>query len=192
MKMRTLILALHDYWHCGSGRGEGSHADALVERDAHGLPYVPGRTLKGLLREATELLEEAGAAPANAAVRYFGTAPASGLSRHESEAGLLAFSSAALPEGLVSWLSGPVGAVHKGALFRIHYSTAIAASGVAKDKSLRGIEAAVPMDLECVVAGPDDDGWVELLDAAFPLVRAIGGHRRRGFGRCTLAWKVES
>ena len=39
-------------WHCGSGLAAGADVDALVIKDNNGLPYVPGRTLKGLLRDA--------------------------------------------------------------------------------------------------------------------------------------------
>ena len=39
-------------WHCGSGLAAGADVDALVIKDQEGLPYIPGRTLKGLLREA--------------------------------------------------------------------------------------------------------------------------------------------
>ena len=43
-------------WHCGSGLAAGADVDALVIKDKDGLPYVPGRTIKGLLRDAaTEL-----------------------------------------------------------------------------------------------------------------------------------------
>ena len=39
-------------WHCGSGLAAGADVDALVIKDNNGLPYVPGRTMKGLLRDA--------------------------------------------------------------------------------------------------------------------------------------------
>jgi len=32
----------------GSGFGEGAHLDALPVKSASGLPYIPGRTVKGL------------------------------------------------------------------------------------------------------------------------------------------------
>lgn len=39
-------------WHVGAGHGIPGGADAVVRRDEGGLPYVPGTTLTGLLRDA--------------------------------------------------------------------------------------------------------------------------------------------
>ena len=41
-------------WHIGSGYGRHGDVDALVTRDADGLPYVPAKTLTGILRDACE------------------------------------------------------------------------------------------------------------------------------------------
>ena len=43
-------------WHCGSGLAAGADVDERVIRDKDGLPYVPGRTVKGLLRDAADTL----------------------------------------------------------------------------------------------------------------------------------------
>ena len=53
----NIDLALHfeSKWHCGSGEG-GLMADRLVRRDARGWPYIPGSTLKGVIRESCEKL----------------------------------------------------------------------------------------------------------------------------------------
>lgn len=74
--MRTVLkITLHGYWHAGSGRGEGPGADASVVRDGAGLPYLPGRTLKGLLREAVRRAMRLGRVPGGAPElrRWFGT-----------------------------------------------------------------------------------------------------------------------
>jgi CRISPR-associated protein Csx10 len=39
-------------WHVGSGGGTPGYVDAHVRRDADGLPYLPGTTLTGVLRDA--------------------------------------------------------------------------------------------------------------------------------------------
>ena len=56
--MRTIKYEIEFFsnWHCGSGLAAGADVDALVIKDNNGLPYVPGRTLKGLLREAATIL----------------------------------------------------------------------------------------------------------------------------------------
>lgn len=187
---RSLRVSIHDYWHCGSGRGVGSHVDARVDLDPNELPYVPGRSLKGLLRDALLLLEaQDGAAPAWAD-RLFGSAPAGEqATRHDSTPGLLAVSDARLPPALAAWLASETGRPHRRSLFRRLASTAIDPdTGAARDRSLRGIEVVVPLELECELHGPAELAWPAALERAFPLVRAVGAHRHRGFGRCTLTW----
>ncbi|MDE6805090.1 MAG: hypothetical protein K2J29_10705, partial [Muribaculaceae bacterium] len=53
MDIRYRIEFFSD-WHCGSGLSAGADVDALVIKDDCGLPFVPGKTVKGLVREAME------------------------------------------------------------------------------------------------------------------------------------------
>ena len=55
-----LTFELLGYWHVGSGRGSGAAEDASVIKTPDGWPYVPGKAVKGLVREAAQTLEEAG------------------------------------------------------------------------------------------------------------------------------------
>ena len=57
MTSMTLVVDIHSYWQSGGGRGQGAVLDATAHRDADGLPVLPGRHLKGLLREALEAAE---------------------------------------------------------------------------------------------------------------------------------------
>ena len=52
MKYKVTFL---DYWHLSSGLSAGSKLDSTVTRDENGLPYIPGKTIKGLIREIAEL-----------------------------------------------------------------------------------------------------------------------------------------
>jgi len=52
----TYTIELFSYWHCGSGLSAGADVDSLVIKDAKGMPFVPGKTIKGLIREAAETL----------------------------------------------------------------------------------------------------------------------------------------
>ena len=54
MKYKVTFL---DYWHLSSGLSAGSKLDSTVTRDENGLPYIPGKTIKGLIREMAELTE---------------------------------------------------------------------------------------------------------------------------------------
>ncbi len=55
-----LYIHLHSYWHAGSGVGDGPGADALVVKTPGELPYLPGRTVRGLIRDAMHTTEEMG------------------------------------------------------------------------------------------------------------------------------------
>lgn len=74
---RTLRLDIHTYWLCASGRGEGPEADEVPLLTPEGLPFVPGRTLRGLIRSAIEFLgriDPAGC-PRERIVALLGSAP---------------------------------------------------------------------------------------------------------------------
>lgn len=45
-------------WHTGSGLSAGADVDDLVIKDKDNLPFVPGKTIKGLLRQAVEEILE--------------------------------------------------------------------------------------------------------------------------------------
>jgi len=47
-------IKFHTDWHCGSGLAAGAGVDALTVKDKNGLPFIPGKTIKGLVREAVE------------------------------------------------------------------------------------------------------------------------------------------
>lgn len=59
-------------WHCGSGLAAGADVDELVIKDSNKLPYVPGRTVKGLLREAANMLSQFKKVPQDSLKRIFG------------------------------------------------------------------------------------------------------------------------
>ena len=50
-KIEYTITFLSD-WHAGSGLSSGAEADAVVIKDSNNLPYLPGKTIKGLVKDA--------------------------------------------------------------------------------------------------------------------------------------------
>lgn len=72
MKTFKYKIEFHDFWCVTSGLAGGAKADILTLKDPNGLPYVPGRTLKGLLREAAEVLQESGLVAEEWAKAFFG------------------------------------------------------------------------------------------------------------------------
>lgn len=204
MLSRTLTLDIVSPWHAGTGRGEGAALDAVVVRSTGGLPYLPGRTLRGLLRQALVDAAAAGAVDSGTDEALFGSALAAELGegddaagglaahRHRTRAGVLRVSnarlgaSAAEAEAWERWAAASPGAMEH--LYVRFASTAVAAStGSAKERTLRAIECAVPMTLHATLTGPGAGAaaaaWPDSIRAALPWLRAIGAHRNRGFGR---------
>lgn len=50
-----LTIVLTSKWHCGSGEG-GLISDRLIQRDSRRRPFIPGSTIRGVVREHCEKL----------------------------------------------------------------------------------------------------------------------------------------
>lgn len=190
----TIVLDIVSYWHAGTGRGDGPGADAIVARTRQGLPYLPGRTVKGLVRNAVAAAERAGAFGDPDSKRlqtWFGSDIVRverddrerqlEEARYSTEAGRLRFGSATLGEAWAAWAAAHP--AERAQLVRTFASTRIGADGVALDETLRTIEISVPMTLTAPVEGLDEASEAAL-GVALPLfLRSAGAHRRRGLGR---------
>lgn len=182
-----LKIEMHDYWHVGSGLADAGYIDMAVLRNAEGLPYLPGRTLKGLLRSAWEFLDELApdGDPQMSASQVFGSEDTpffEGQAQvHCTDAQLSADDRA--------WLAAPDNQAAKALLFTALHTTAICETEqtehIKKDKSLRIREVALPLTLEADVffSAP---GAAAKMRKAIPLIRSLGANRHRGLGRCTL------
>ncbi len=186
-----LTVDLKNYWHAGSGRGAGSVYDAIVHRDSDGLPVLPGRHLKGLLRDACARAEAWGweGFTAGVTATLFGQATESASGR-PPKPGCLRVSDATLPEDLVRWLATE-GREYLPHLFNGLYSTAVEhKTGTAREHSLRGMEVTVPLTLTAMVtpvtgmAAPE--AWEQRLRSVLCLIDSVGAHRSRGLGRAVL------
>ena len=189
-KSMLLEIKLLSYWHAGSGFGRSADADALVLKDRDDLPYLPGRTVKGLLREAMQRCEESGAVPAGLTERLFGTPTERGKSTG-STPGVLAFDNAVLPTKEREWLASQNAKEARDALYDTFASTSIGTDGIALDRTLRTIELCVPVVLNAPVSGVPEDAE-EPLRKACALLRALGSHRTRGLGRCECTLRKRS
>lgn len=191
MSTHRIKIDLRGYWHPGGGRGQGMVLDATCHRDADGLPVLPGRHLKGLLRDALERAEAWGWND------YAGLASALFGDRPEDTAdvtpnpGSLRIGDARLPDDIAAHLASDAGKPLRTGLFRSLYATAVShQTGTAEDRSLRGIEVVVPLQLHADISlipgreAPAD--WPMRLDAVLPLIDAVGAHRNRGLGRAVL------
>lgn len=195
IEVRIQILS---FWHPGTGKGQGPGADAEANRDSAGLPVVPGRTLKGLMREAAEVAAHLGRARDEDITELFGSpflddSPSDEPARHRSVPGRVHFGSARLGRTVAeadawqSWATSDASDGPKRQLFRTIASTKLE-NGVAADHTLRSIEVVVPVQLSAKIEAPpaDEIRALNLLQAAAPFVNAVGAHRSRGLGRCVV------
>lgn len=188
-----LEIELRSFWRIGSGRGQGALHDATILRDRDGLPYIPGRSLRGLLRDAFAKLEAWGHLTDGLSAELFGTEGAAALSAEngETRSGMVAVSNAVLSSHIRKHLldGNSVAGALREALSRTVYATAIEEeTGSAKDHSLRTDEVAVPMKLYAEIELSEDltpekvDQVTAKCGLAISLITGIGARRNRGFG----------
>ena len=181
MKDLSYSIEFHSPWHCGSGLSAGADVDALVIKDKDMLPYVPGKTVKGLLREAVEEYLAFRQLDADELVKKtFGHLAAE--NEEDVRKGMAFFTNAELDEKERQYILTHKLGRH---LFDIKASTRIDDNGVADDHSLRRIEVTVPFTLYGKILDVDDEMALTLMTAA-GLIKRMGVNRNRGLGRCTF------
>lgn len=184
MDIRYKIEFLSD-WHCGSGLSSGADVDSLVIRDENELPFIPGKTIKGLLREACEQISEFNNQnnyPSNIE-KCFGTE--TDKKTGDSNSGVCFFSNAEIEKQAQEFLNSEPR--RKQMLFRKLSSTAINENGTAKEHSLRRTEVVIPMTLFGKISGIPDEESAEMIRKAMKFVKRLGENRNRGLGRCIIS-----
>ena len=204
--MYQLKFDIHSYWRAGTGRGGGALLDEVVHKDVYGLPCIPGRSVKGLVRRAVYraeewgLLNNSGVDKENTTLTelWFGT-----KGEHlKNQPGVLGFSDAVLEKELLDyllWLKEQRNGLERfqkyvrGFFHHIHATAIEADTGSAKDKSLRAMEVTIPLTLtaELHILQPErldtkTPEWCEILKQCLPLIRGLGTSRSRGLGRVTV------
>ncbi|MDR1375863.1 MAG: RAMP superfamily CRISPR-associated protein, partial [Synergistaceae bacterium] len=193
---QTLVLTFESDWHIGSGAGIPGSVDRQVLRDKNGLPYVPGKTLTGILRDAAEWVAsirdaaEKGDRWRKVRTALFGEQPETyekGKSAAASAAAIGIGSAVFSPETQKYMIE------HKDVLASLF----VVRPGVKIDpKTGRSLEKHLFFTEEvrggCSLSAPlqktrelssDEE---KLLSDAIKAVRRVGGGRRRGRGKCKL------
>ncbi|MDL2213248.1 RAMP superfamily CRISPR-associated protein [Bacteroides sp. OttesenSCG-928-E20] len=180
-------IEFHTDWHCGSGLAAGADVDELVIKDKNGLPFVPGKTIKGLVSEAV------------ADILFFskadGKQPAFDEAFGANEAGkhkkgVCFFTNAELPAALQVEILAEEPDVEKPGIVEYLYRTAAATAidkktGTAKEHSLRRMETVVPCTLVGEITNVPQ-GMEELIANGLAYIKRLGKNRNRGLGRCTI------
>lgn len=199
-----LKIDIQSYWHAGTGRGRSFEIDSVVHCDRDGLPALPGRSVKGLVRDAVTAavalgwIQTASAIDAHVEVvdRLFGPLGVDGATTYP---GWLQVSDATLADDIREAVRGE--AKLRAAMFTNLFTTAVDHDrGSALDKSLRGTEVAVPMTLYATLSinphanqyaadlnPPTANLALEWIKTSLPLLRSLGSHRNRGLGRATFS-----
>ena len=175
-------LKFFDYWHVSSGLSGGAALDSYVIKDSAGLPYVPGKTIKGLVREAAELFWDQGDID-----KCFGSRGGKGEQKNNDDTtqAQCYFSSATIDEKIAAEITS--NKLERN-LFEIISATKIDENGTAVDKSLRDIEVILPITLIGKIENIDDK-FASNLKRALKSVKQMGLNRNRGLGRCEFKVK---
>ncbi len=169
-------VEFYSNWHCGSGQTAGADIDALVIKDIDGLPFIPGKTIKGLMREAVANILHFQEKDESLLDDLFGS---------ENRQGTLYFPNATLSEPLIHAIKNAED-IDRTMFFQSFSSTAISEEGVAKDHSLRRIETVIPCTLYGDIIGVEHD-CQEVISMALSLIKRLGVGRNRGLGRCEFS-----
>ncbi|CZE45794.1 RAMP superfamily CRISPR-associated protein [Campylobacter geochelonis] len=160
-------VTFFDFWHLNSGVGSGALFDNTVVKDQE-LPYLPGKTIKGLLREICTLLDK------EKSKHIFG--------EKDNTQAKSYFSNATLKPEQIKYLKANPSLIKY--LFSHITQTRIDEKGVAVDNSLRTTEVVIPLELFGEIKCDSND--TELITKGLKSIKQIGLNRNRGLGRCQI------
>lgn len=178
-------------WQISSGLGNGPVADSVLIRDDNGIPYIPGRAVKGALREGAWRLGLCRNDLAKLVNYLWGTASTERIS---NVPGRLTAGSAYLPQDLENWLLG-LDPVERSEFVSdmtiLRAQTALDKNRQVVPKSLRSLECGIPgiyfTSHICVNASEIPADWLNVyLGAVCASVKSMGADRARGLGDCEL------
>jgi len=178
-------LQFFDYWHLSSGLSSGAKLDSTVTKDNDNIPYAPGKTIKGLVREMAleydcEFLN-----------RCFGVTSDKNDKCYDKKVkntqGYCYFTNATLDDNTKKEI---VSNNLQDNLYDIIASTKIGDDGIAVDDSLREIEVVIPFTLEGEILDIANQDDYEKLEKSLKMIKRMGLNRNRGLGRCKF--EVES
>ncbi len=181
-RIKYTITFLSD-WHAGSGLSSGAEADAVVIKDKQNLPYLPGKTIKGLLKDVLEDFTEVQPTLLNAEFikTNFGKYDDK---KKITDQGTLFFSNAELAENECQEITTEMSHF----LYHNIASTSIGENGIANPGSLRTMEVCIPLTLVGYIDGVNKSDK-EILEMGFRYLRHLGSNRNRGLGRCKIQIK---
>ena len=187
-----LTLDFRSYWRAGSGNSAGAYADALVIKK-NGLPYLPGKQLRGLLKKAFTTAQAAKwftEQDDNLVEKLFGKEGVQGQ-------GLLITPSATLSTAEHNWCTEDKERIKK--LYRTINTQAVdSATSTTKIGSLRTMEVTIPLKLSTIISinqdvehGLNTKDLKQWLNDCCCLITVIGADKNRGFGQVIVSTEEE-
>lgn len=181
----TYKIEFFSYWHAGSGLAGSTYADSIVNKNTHGLPYIPGKTLKGLLRDAAEKINSYNneLISKEFITKVFGARAEEGNTNYQEE-GSAFFTNAGLSKGLSEEI---MKSELVNELYKVISSTKIDENGQAKEGSLRQLEVTIPLTLYGTIEQLDGSIFKEEITMCFDWIKQMGQGRNRGLGKCKFS-----
>lgn len=206
----TLTIRFHSDWHVGEGAGVSGHIDRIVRRHTEDdLPYIPAKTLTGILRDACERVARGlddGAKQGSWQTflgELFGRESKGTADTATTTPALIWIGPAHLPAPLRRALvvdketeskAAEIAEIRTAMTF-IKPGVKLDANGMAESKMLRleevvlgGAELEAMLELDPILEKDTQarDAALALLTAGARAVERLGAKRRRGSGRCEL------
>jgi len=167
----TYEIKFLDYWHLGSGLSAGAKLDSSVTKDSNNIAFVPGKTLKGMVRDMAELFDDEAFIS-----KCFG--------EEGVKMGACFFSNATLNQDLYRQT---VSNRLQDYLYDEITSTKIE-NGMVVNGSLREAEVVIPLSLQGEIENIPNE-FSEKIEASLKMIKRMGSKRNRGLGRCTISIK---
>ena len=189
-------VAFESDWHIGTGVGHFGHLDRTYARDEDGLPFIPAKSIVGLLRlsmsQIVHGLDSGASGPWHRASEWLlGSEPnqesTTATFRESPRPAHLHVGRAMISSELASVLTSR--AELKSSLSVVRPGVKLSELGTALDRHLRFTEmapAGLVLKGSCSLPDGTPDGAVALVVGALENIRAIGHGRRRGGGRCQI------
>jgi CRISPR/Cas system CSM-associated protein Csm3 (group 7 of RAMP superfamily) len=188
MKSIDYKIEFFDYWHVSSGLSSSTYADIVVNKTHEGLPFIPGKTLKGLLREAAEVIHGLNPRLVNKDFiqNVFGEVPTK--EQNDQECATLEAQCFFGSAYLSSYLEKTLTEDDKPFLYNVLASTKIDSKGLAAEGTLRQLEVTIPLTLYSRIEGfPEGTDYEDQLRHCFNWIKRLGLNRSRGLGRCQFS-----
>lgn len=175
-----------DYWHLSSSQNAGSSHDSIAMKDENDIPFIPGKTLKGLIRQRAELSEDKDFV--NTCFGYSSDKEDKFYDEvKKGSPALCYFSNAFLEESTKQEI---IKNKLQNNLYDKIANTKINENGISVDDSLREIEVVIPLTLYAKIENLPSQ-YKDLMIKAIKSVKQMGLNRNRGLGRCLIEVEEE-